>query len=196
MNGKLEFALVVLLAALAGSMALFPAGGDGIYPLQDVDGRLHGSLANAETNSTVLFFLNTSCPISMQYAPEIIRICNDYRSTGAGCFLVYPESRLTRAELNGHLQSFGHTSPAILDAAHALVEKAGATVTPEAAVFSRTGALLYRGRIDDRHVDFGIRRREAQQRDLRDALDAVAAGSPVKVSRTTAVGCFIEPLSE
>src|SRR5687768_12815098 len=105
----------LLMIAFAGSALFFMADGEDTYALRDIDGISHGSLTNPETSLTILLFMNTSCPISMQYAPEIISICDDYRSKGAGCFLVYPESGLTPEALKEHLQAFGHNSPAMLD---------------------------------------------------------------------------------
>jgi hypothetical protein len=81
--------------------------------------------------------------------------------------------------------------PALLDPAHKVVRAAGATVTPEAAVISPSGTLLYRGRIDDLYLDFGKRRREPTKRDLREALDAILTGKKPALRTTNAVGCFI-----
>jgi len=77
------------------------------------------------------------------------------------------------------------------------VRAAQATVTPEAAVFvgDRAGPrMVYRGRIDDRYVDFGRMRPEPRKRDLQEALQALAAGSTLTPRTTTAVGCSIAPL--
>ena len=62
------------------------------------------------------------------------------------------------------------------------------------AVFTPGGKLVYRGRINDLYTGFGDRRNAASEHNLRDALDAVLSGKPVKVSRTEAIGCLIEPL--
>jgi hypothetical protein len=62
-------------------------------------------------------------------------------------------------------------------------------VTPEVAVLSPTGELLYLGRIDDRYNPQGKRRPEPTVRDLQLALDAVLAGKPVPTPRTKAFGC-------
>ena len=62
---------------------------------------------------------------------------------------------------------------------------------PEVAVFSPSGEVLYLGRIDNRMEDISRRRTTVTEHELRDALDAVLAGKPVKVARTRAVGCSI-----
>ena len=67
-------------------------------------------------------------------------------------------------------------------------------MTPEAVVFDRDDQLVYRGRIDDRYVDFGQARPEPTQRDLETAIDAVLDGLPVAHQVTEAVGCPIADL--
>ncbi len=70
------------------------------------------------------------------------------------------------------------------------MKQTGVTVTPEVAVMSADQKLLYRGRIDDRYVEFGKDRPEPTVRDLERALDAILAGKPVPVRETQAVGCY------
>ena len=78
-----------------------------------------------------------------------------------------------------------------LDPRHQLVAATGVTTTPEVAVVTADGRIVYRGRIDDLYADLGKKRRAPGRRDLREALSAVLAGRPVKVPRTEAVGCSI-----
>jgi hypothetical protein len=190
---KILLATAIVLAASAGILFLrSPARA--AHPLRDLDGAVHGSIEKSETALTALLFLGTACPISRQYAPEIERICSEFKSQGVGCFLVYPEQDLTASALKAHLNDFGHTSPAILDPALDLVRYAGATITPEAVVFSRSGSLLYRGRIDDRYRELGRPRPEVGIHDLRNALEDAASGGSVANPRTDAVGCYIEGL--
>jgi hypothetical protein len=63
-------------------------------------------------------------------------------------------------------------------------------VTPEAAVYAG-GRIVYRGRIDDRHVDLGVERPSATRHELADALASIVAGKAVAQPTTQAVGCFI-----
>ena len=182
--------IVVAVALVTGLIVRF--GMRTRHPLLDIDGIAHGTLENSESEVTLLFFLGTTCPISAQYAPEIIDICRDYESKGTACLLVFPEPSASSANLREYLREFGYKSPALLDESHALVKKTGATVTPEAAVFSRSGKMLYRGRIDDRHASLGVSSPAASRQDLRDSLNAIVTGKPVASPLTEAVGCFIE----
>jgi hypothetical protein len=82
----------------------------------------------------------------------------------------------------------------VREPAQAAARQLGITRTPEAAVLV-DGALVYRGRIDDQWAALGVRRAEAGQSDLADAITAVLNGRAPATARTEAVGCLLpEPL--
>lgn len=141
--------------------------------------------------AVVLLFIASDCPISNSYAPEIKRLCARYTPRNVAFSLVYSDPDLSLAAAKKHAGEYGYTCPLILDPTHRLARRAGATVTPEAAVFAPDGKLLYRGRIDDLYIGYGQRRYEVKEHDLRDALEAILSGHPVRTPRTQAVGCFI-----
>ncbi len=64
----------------------------------------------------------------------------------------------------------------------------GATRTPEAFLFDAAGKLIYHGTIDDNHASAD----KVQERYLKDALEALAAGKEIAVKETKAVGCGIK----
>ena len=159
--------------------------------VNDLTGARIQPLADNGQKATVFFFVMHECPVANGYAPEIIRITSEYAAKGVRCFVVYVESDLTPEKARQHARDYGYKSGALLDPRHRLVEAAGATISPEAVVFSPSGEVLYRGRIDDRVADFGKRRVEPTRRDLRLALDAIIAGKPVQARLAKAVGCYI-----
>ena len=140
---------------------------------------------------TVLIFVSTECPVSNRYAPEIKRLYDQFTPQGVRFRLVYPNPLDDQAVITRHLQDYGYPQIAERDRNHALVTLAGATITPEAAVFDARQRLIYRGRIDDRFVELGRERPSATQHDLRHALTALLAGTRAQPARTQAVGCFI-----
>jgi hypothetical protein len=166
---------------------------DAAPKLVDVDGLDHGTLTSpARGRWTSLFFVRTDCPIANQYAPEIKRICSDYVAAGVECLLVYVDGHLTVDDVRRHAADFDLTLPAIIDRDHALVARAGATITPEVAIFAPGAELEYRGRIDNGYAELGRPRRQVTERDLRDALDDLVAGRAVRRPQTQATGCYIE----
>jgi hypothetical protein len=180
-----------ILAGLA--LALAATATRPSISVRDLDGRVWTPLAPAAGDTHLLVFISADCPISNRYAPEIDRIAGLYGGRRVRTFLVYADSTAESARTRAHLNEF-HPSlrgPAIIDKGLTLSEAAGATVTPEAMVFTRAGRA-YRGRIDDLYVNAGQSRRAARQHDLRDALDAVVAGRLVAQPETKPIGCFIE----
>jgi hypothetical protein len=180
-RGK-TFAVLLCVQALSGASLGIP----------DINGVPRSPMKPAG-KASVLFFISSDCPIANSYAPEIQRICSAYGQVS--CNLVYVDPTLTVADVKKHVQDFGYSSlTAILDSSQKLVKAAGATITPEAAIVSPSGQVLYRGRIDNVYAALGKRRPEATEHDLRKALDEVLSGKPVSTAQTQAIGCYIPPV--
>lgn len=145
----------------------------------------------ADAKAVVLIFVGNDCPISNGYAPEIGRLCRDFAAKGVTFVLVYADHDLEEKDARTHAKEFAFPCPALIDPEQTLARKFGAKVKPEAFVLSPKGDILYRGRIDDLYADLGKRRTQPTRRDLREALTAVLAGTPVATPRTDAVGCPI-----
>jgi hypothetical protein len=142
--------------------------------------------------ANVLLFVASDCPISNGYAPEIQRICRDYRSKGIACSLVYEDMSIDAAGVRTHRDAYGYNEiPTLIDGDGAIATRARATVTPQAVVVGRGGIVKYRGRIDNQYAALGKPRRVVTVHDLRDALDAVLSGRAVAHPETEAFGCFI-----
>ena len=174
-------------ASTAGVRTPTPAS----IEVQDLSAKSIKPLADGGQKATVLFFVMHECPVANAYAPEIARIMIEYAAKGVRSYVVYVEADLTAEKARAHARDFGFKSDTLRDPKHLLAKAAGATISPEAAVFSPKGDVLYLGRIDDRVSDFGRRRVEPTRRDLRLTLDAVLAGQPVPARMTKAIGCYI-----
>lgn len=158
--------------------------------IKDIKGA-ERTIPDSGSLATVLIFITTDCPIANSYVPEINRIYTQFKQEKIACFVVYSDRSIPLKSVRKHAKEFGYLCPAVRDDKHVLIDLVKATVTPEAAILSPEGKLLYRGRIDDRYLDFGKKRTHPTTRDLYDALDAVVHGKPVAVPVTKAIGCFI-----
>ena len=143
--------------------------------------------------AVVLLFVRSDCPISNRYAPEIKQLYAKYSPESVDFRLIYTEAGLTSAAMEHHREEYGYKIPGEIDANHRYVKRAGVRATPEAAVFVG-GQLVYRGRIDDRFVDFGKTRAEAEHHDLEEVLAAIMAGKIPRYRETRTIGCAIENL--
>jgi hypothetical protein len=157
----------------------------------DLDGKTVHPLRDSPARFVLFLFTRTDCPISNRYAPEVRRLHDRFAPLGVEFLLVYAGREKPVETLRRHRSEFGYAFPAVRDATGALAGAIGATVTPEAALVARGGALLYRGRIDDRVTELGRARYQANRRDLEEALAAATSGRPVPRPRTEAVGCSI-----
>ncbi len=151
-------------------------------------------LFSSNAKARVLVFVRSDCPISNRYAPELKRIYTEYQKEGVEFWLVYADKAETPATISKHLQEYDFGWPALRDPGYTLVKRSHATVTPEAAVFNASGALVYHGRIDDQYVDFGKSRLRAGKHDLESAIAATLAGKPVAEPATRAIGCYLADL--
>jgi hypothetical protein len=109
-------------------------------------------------------------------------------------WVVYPVAGDTPDKIRTHVTQFGLNLPIARDTRAALVSRTGVTVTPEVAVIDRQGQVAYRGRVDDRYVDFGVDRPAPTTRDLDQALENLLAGRPIEPKTTRAVGCILSDL--
>lgn len=158
--------------------------------LKDVSGK-EFSIPDSKAKATVLLFIAVDCPISNRYAPEMGRIYRDFSEKGVGFVRVYVDSSVPNADIVQHGVEFKMPSYAVLDSKHDLVKALGMTVTPEVAVVSPSGTLVYRGRINDLYMEHGRLRDGEFRQDLRESLTEFLAGKPVTKPRTTAIGCGI-----
>src|SRR6185369_15993625 len=78
--------------------------------------------------ANVLFFIASDCPISNGYAPEIQRICRDYRKKGVSCSLVYEDVSIDDAHVRAHRDAYGYKDIApVIDGDRAIAGRVHAT---------------------------------------------------------------------
>ena len=159
--------------------------------LIDLKGQPVNPLLSSDSQVQVFLFAHPDCPISNRYAPEVRRLYLKFAPKQVDFWLVYPDPDVTPEMIRQHMKDYDYRFGALKDPRHTLVKLTGAQVTPEAAVFTSKQELVYRGRIDNRYVDFGKYRPEPTEHDLEEVLEAVLAGKPSPKKTALAVGCYI-----
>jgi thiol-disulfide isomerase/thioredoxin len=140
---------------------------------------------------TVFVFLAVQCPISNRSIPDLNALAEKYE--GRVRFVgVNAERGRTAEEVEKHDREFALKFATQLDPHQELAKRYRALTTPTVVLVSPKGEVLYRGRIDDRVIDFGKQRSKARREDLREALEEALAGKPIAVPETPSVGCSIE----
>jgi len=176
-------------AALALGSAL-PAGD---VAMKNVDGRELTLAGSAGRKGTLVLFLCNHCPWVKLWQPRIAEIGNAALKKGVGVVAVngndptdYPEDEFD--VMVKRAKEVGYRFPYVVDATSDVARAFGATKTPEAFLFDASGRLVYHGALDDNARDA----KAVKSRWLADAIAAVAAGKPVPVARSKALGCTIK----
>jgi len=139
----------------------------------------------------VVVFMGQECPVSNESIPVLNGLSAEFSPRGFVFVGAYVDPTADLETLRAHVADYAVAFPTADDRGHRLVKIAGAVYTPQVAVFSDKGVLLYKGRIDDRVGSSGASRPAAVHQDLRDALIAVAAGSTVSIKGSRGFGCAI-----
>jgi hypothetical protein len=161
--------------------------------VKNLRGEAVALLPHHKDSPLVLIFMSVECPIANRYAPILRRLTESNKE--ARFVLVYPHPDEDEEKIRKHLKEYELTVEAWRDPEKSLVQRVGATITPEAVVYAGKD-LVYRGRIDNRYAEWGRKRPAATRHDLQEVLDAIAAGGKLEQHFTQAVGCYISSVDE
>jgi peroxiredoxin len=138
-------------------------------------------------SGTLVIFVATRCPVSNDYNQRMADLAHDYTARGFAVIGINANRTEPPDEVARHSAEKGLGFTILKDPDNHAADYLGASVTPEAYLFDTSWTLRYHGRIDDSRNAANI-----TARDLRAALDAVAAGKTVPVQETKAFGCTIK----
>lgn len=142
-----------------------------------------------DRKAVVLVFLGADCPLSNLYAVDLQKMAKAWQAKGVAFEGVHTDPETTAETATEHAKEHGLSFPLLLDTEQRLTRSLGIRVTPEAVVLSSSGVVLYRGRIDDRYTEDGIRRDGPQVRDLEAAVEAVLEGKAPAKAEVPGFGC-------
>lgn len=161
--------------------------------MKNVDGKQLSIADVTGKAGTLVIFTCNHCPFAKDWEQRIVELGNSYAGRGVGVVLInannpdmHPEDGY--AEMQTRAKSRGMKVPYVVDETSAVAKAFGASVTPEAFLFDKTGKLVYHGAIDDNRKQPD----KVQARYLKDALDAVLAGKAPPVAETKSLGCGIK----
>jgi len=161
--------------------------------LPGVDGKDYKPLAVGDKKAAVLFFVSAYCPTSNTFVPEINKIVAGYSGKFAFYF-VHSDSDLKPTDIVQHTEMNSIKATVLMDKDQRLAKQTQAKITPEVVVIGPDGHTLYQGRVNDLYLGPTKKQRQPTTKDLRDALDAIQAGTPVPNAHTEAMGCKISGL--
>src|ERR1039458_7161613 len=111
------------------------------FQLPDSEGVRHTSAEFRQSKAVVFAFVSADGPMANGYAATLARLYAVYAPRGVSFYGVDSDPEVSARRL-------GLPFPVLLDRRRQLARLAGAKSTPEVAVLSPAGEVLYRGRVD------------------------------------------------
>jgi peroxiredoxin len=199
MNRRLLPALPLILAVAAStSLAGGPLPIGASIPTADtkmknVDGK-EVTIAQVEKPAGLLVvFTCNHCPFAKAWESRIVALGNEYQAKGIGVIAINSNDPAVAPDdsfdaMQQRAKDKGMQFPYVVDGTSAVARAFGASRTPEAFVFDKSGKLVYHGAVDDNKEDPA----KVESPYLKDALEAVVAGTEVAVKETKSIGCTIK----
>lgn len=185
--------IALLLATPAAALDLGATAPATDVKMKSVDGREVSIAEIAGKQGTLVIFTCNHCPWAKAWEQRIASLGNAYAPRGIGVIAINANDPAAYAEddydgMVTRAKTLGLQFPYVVDRGSTVARAFGAERTPEAFLFDREGKLVYHGTVDDNaeHADL------VKTAYLSDALAAVAAGTPVAVPETKALGCTIK----
>lgn len=176
---------------MAAMLALGEAA-PGFDGLLGADGNRYSLSSFHDRPILVVVFSCNHCPYAQAYEGRMVAIQRDYSSKGVQLVSINPNDANTYPE-DGYPEMVkrskekGFNFPYLRDEDQSVVNAYGGVCTPHVFVFDSERKLRYRGRIDDSKDPVAVK-----SSDLRNALDDLASGKPVRVPDTRPFGCSIK----
>jgi len=160
--------------------------------LPGVDGKALSS-ENFRNDVLVIVFSCNHCPYVQAYEDRMIRFQKDYAPKNVQLIAInsndtknYPDDDFPSMVQRASAKGFNF--PYLRDENQSVADAFGATHTPQFFVFDKSRRLCYSGKMDDNWKE----PESVRETYLREAVDAVLAGKPVKTAETFSIGCTIK----
>ena len=164
------------------------------FSLPDPDGRIHSLDDAGDAAALLVMFICNHCPFVQHVRGELARIGDDYGDRHVAIFAInsndydaHPDD--SPEKMKAEAQTWGYRFPYLVDQEQRVAKAYGAACTPDFFLFDGDRRLVYRGQLDASRPANGV---PVTGGDLRAALDAVLAGTPVPDEQTPSIGCNIK----
>jgi peroxiredoxin len=157
--------------------------------LEGVDGQKHSLGEHADAKAVVVAFTCNHCPVAVEYEGRIVSIAEDYKDKGVEVVAInvsnLEQDKLPAMKKRAEKEGFNFDY--LYDPSQEIGRAYGAAVTPHLFLLDGDRNVVYIGAIDD-----NMNEEKATKHYLRDAIDAVVAGSKPQTDSTKPIGCGIK----
>ena len=165
------------------------------FALRDVvSGKIYSLDSFTRNAALLVMFLCRHCPYVQHVQDGLAKIGQDYQDTGLGIIGIssndpahYPDD--APEGLKEMAKNLRLCFPFCFDDTQEVAKAYKAACTPDFYLFDAQPRLVYRGQLDDSRPG---NNKPVTGRDLRAAIDAVLAGTPVDSNQKASIGCSIK----
>jgi peroxiredoxin len=164
------------------------------FNLPDTTGRTVALTDFAAAPALVVVFMCNHCPYVRHLTTGLAQFGRDAQARGVAMVAInsndvanYPDD--SPARMAAEARAAGYCFPYLYDATQQVAHAYRAACTPDFFLFDADRRLVYRGQFDDSRPGNGI---PVTGRDLRAALDALIAGTPIAETQKPSMGCNIK----
>jgi len=146
----------------------------------------------AGKRGTVYIFLAPECPLSENYTLTINQLQAQFVDSGLQFYAVISGKLYDSVAIRDYAKRFPLTLPLLVDTGYYFSTQFKASTTPEVVLFNAQNEKVYQGAIDNWATELTQLKASATHYYLMDAMNAVLKNEKIKISKTKAVGCYIE----
>ena len=164
------------------------------FKLPNIDGSTVSLDDLSGGKALVVMFICNHCPFVKHIAHELVRLHADYKSQGVHFVAISSNDIASHPDdspemMKKEAAAQGYAFPYLYDQTQSVAQAYRAACTPDIFVFDSHNKLAYRGQIDDSRPRNG---KPVTGADLRAALDAILANSPIPEPQRPSIGCNIK----
>jgi len=164
------------------------------FRLPDPRGKTYRLDDFADKKALLVAFICNHCPYVKHLREAIAEFAREYRDRDLAMVAInandvskYPEDAPEKMAEEARLMDY--VFPYLFDESQKVARAFRAACTPDFFLFDGDRRLVYRGQFDGSRPGNGI---EVTGRDLREAVDAVLDGRPVRPQQKPSMGCNIK----
>lgn len=164
------------------------------FRLRDLDGKVATSNDFGSAKGLLVAFICPHCPFVRHIRAEFAKAAEDFQRRGVAVIAInsndvaaFPDD--DPAGMRKEAREVGYTFRYFFDDTQEVAQAFRAACTPDFFLFDSGGRLVYRGQFDDSRPKSEI---PVTGKDLRAAVDALLAGTPISPTQQPSLGCNIK----
>ncbi len=164
------------------------------FRLPDTDGNTVSLAEFKDAPALLVAFICNHCPYVKHVRSAFAQLVRDYQAKGVAAVGISSNDVVSHPDdspekMKEEKAAAGYTFPYLYDESQDVAKAYHAACTPDFFVYDAAHKLAYRGQMDASRPGNG---KPNDGADLRAALDAVLAGTPVSATQMPSIGCNIK----